>query len=43
VALVHSARYKQALRRYQAQKVWHRDFNEGATSCRLRGRGLTLW
>jgi hypothetical protein len=23
VALMHSARYQQALRRYQAQKIWH--------------------
>jgi hypothetical protein len=29
VALMHSARYQQALRRYQAQKIRRRDFNEG--------------
>jgi transposase InsO family protein len=28
VALMHSARYQQVLRRYQAQKIRHRDFNE---------------
>jgi hypothetical protein len=35
VALMHSARYQQALRRYQAQKIWHRDFNEGDLVLRL--------
>jgi hypothetical protein len=29
VALMHSARYQQALRRYQARKMRCRDFNEG--------------
>jgi hypothetical protein len=29
VALMHSARYQQALRRYQARKILCRDFNEG--------------
>jgi hypothetical protein len=29
VALMHSARYQQALRRYQARKVRRRDFSEG--------------
>jgi hypothetical protein len=29
VALMHSARYQQALRRYQAQKIRRRDFHEG--------------
>jgi hypothetical protein len=28
VALMHSARYQQALRRYQARKIRCRDFNE---------------
>jgi transposase InsO family protein len=36
VALMHSARYQQALRRYQARKVRHRDFNEGDLVLRLR-------
>jgi hypothetical protein len=36
VAMMHSARYKQALRRYQAQKIQHRDFNEGDQVIRLR-------
>jgi hypothetical protein len=30
VALMHSARYQQAMRQYQAQKIRRRDFNEGA-------------
>jgi hypothetical protein len=30
------SRYQQALRRYQAQKIWHRDFNEGDLVLRLR-------
>jgi hypothetical protein len=42
VALMHSARYKQALRRYQARKVRYRDFNKGDLVLRLhqdnRGR-----
>jgi transposase InsO family protein len=32
VALMHSARYQQALRRYQARKVRRRDFSEGTWS-----------
>jgi hypothetical protein len=36
VALMHSARYQQALRRYQAQKIQRRDFNEGDLVLRLR-------
>jgi transposase InsO family protein len=36
VALMHSARYQQALRRYQARKVRHRDFSEGDLVLRLR-------
>jgi hypothetical protein len=36
VALMHSARYQQALRRYQARKVWRRDFSEGDLVLRLR-------
>jgi transposase InsO family protein len=36
VALMHSARYQQALRRYQAQIIRHRDFNEGDLVLRLR-------
>jgi hypothetical protein len=36
VALMHSARYQQALRRYQARKIWRRDFNEGDLVLRLR-------
>jgi hypothetical protein len=42
VALMHSARYQQALRRYQARKIQRRDFNEGDLVLRLhqdnRGR-----
>jgi hypothetical protein len=42
VAMMHSARYQQVLRRYQAQKIWRRDFNEGGLVLRLhqdnRGR-----
>jgi transposase InsO family protein len=42
MALMHSASYQQALRRYQAQKVWRRDFDEGDLVLRLcqdnRGR-----
>jgi hypothetical protein len=42
VALMHSARYQQALRRYQARKIRRRDFNEGDLVLRLcqdnRGR-----
>jgi transposase InsO family protein len=36
VALMHSARCQQALRRYQARKIWRRDFNEGDLVLRLR-------
>jgi hypothetical protein len=36
VALMHSARYQQALRCYQARKVRCRDFNEGDFVLRLR-------
>jgi hypothetical protein len=36
VALMHSARYQQALRRYQARKVRRRDFCEGDLVLRLR-------
>jgi hypothetical protein len=39
---MYSARYQQALRRYQARKIWRRDFNEGDLVLRLhqgnRGR-----
>jgi hypothetical protein len=42
VALMHSARYQQALKRYQAWKIRRRDFNEGDLVLRLcqdnRGR-----
>jgi hypothetical protein len=36
VALMHSARYHQALKRYQARKIQCRDFNEGDLVLRLR-------
>jgi hypothetical protein len=36
VALMHSTRYQQALRRYQAQKIWRRDFDKGDLVLRLR-------
>jgi hypothetical protein len=36
VALMHSASYQQALRRYQAQKIQRRDFDEGDLVQRLR-------
>jgi hypothetical protein len=36
VALMHSARYQQALRRYQARKVRRRDFSKGGLVLRLR-------
>jgi hypothetical protein len=36
VAMMHSARYQQALRRYQAQKIRRRDFNEGDLVLRPR-------
>jgi hypothetical protein len=36
VALMHSAKYQQALRRHQARKVRRRDFSEGDLVLRLR-------
>jgi hypothetical protein len=36
MALMHSARYQQALRRYQARKIRRQDFNEGDLVLRLR-------
>jgi hypothetical protein len=36
VAMMHSTRFQQALRRFQAQKIWRRDFNEGDLVLRLR-------
>jgi hypothetical protein len=36
VALMHSARYQHALRRYQARKIQCRDFHEGDLVLRLR-------
>jgi hypothetical protein len=36
MALMHSARYQQALRRYEAQKIRRQDFNEGNLVLRLR-------
>jgi transposase InsO family protein len=36
MALMHSARYQQALRRHQARKIRRRDFNEGDLVLRLR-------
>jgi transposase InsO family protein len=36
VALMHSARYQQALRRNQARKIWRRDFNKVDLVLRLR-------
>jgi hypothetical protein len=36
VALMHSARYQQALRHYQARKIRRRDFSEGDLVLRLR-------
>jgi transposase InsO family protein len=36
MALMHSARYQQSLRRYQARKVRRRDFSEGDLVLRLR-------
>jgi hypothetical protein len=36
MALMHSARYQQALRRYQARKLRRRDFSEGDLVLRLR-------
>jgi hypothetical protein len=36
VALMHSARYQQSLRRYQARKVRRRDISEGDLVIRLR-------
>jgi hypothetical protein len=36
VALMHSSRYQQALRHYQARKIQRRDFNEGDLVLRPR-------
>jgi hypothetical protein len=36
VALIHPARYQQALRQYQARKIRRRDFNDGDLVIRLR-------
>jgi hypothetical protein len=36
MAMMHLARYQQALRRYQAQKIRHRDFSEGNLVLSLR-------
>jgi hypothetical protein len=36
VSMMHSARYQHALRWYQAQKIRHRDSNEGDLVLRLR-------
>jgi hypothetical protein len=36
MAMMHSARYQQSLRRYQAQKIRHRNFSEGDLVLRLR-------
>jgi hypothetical protein len=36
MAMMHLARYQQALRRYQAQKIRHRYFSEGNLVLRLR-------
>jgi transposase InsO family protein len=36
VSMMHSAKYQQALRRYQAQKIRRRDFDEGDLVLRLR-------
>ena len=36
VALLHSARYQQSLRRYQAQRIRRRDLNKGDLVLRLR-------
>jgi hypothetical protein len=36
VALMHLARYQQALRRYQVRKIRRQDFNEGDLVLRLR-------
>jgi hypothetical protein len=36
VPLMHSARYQQALRQYQARKIWRRGFDEGYLVLRLR-------
>jgi hypothetical protein len=36
MALMHSAKYQQALRRYQAPKIWRRDFDKGDLVLRLR-------
>ena len=36
MALLHLARYQRSLRRYQAQRVRHRDLNKGDLVLRLR-------
>jgi hypothetical protein len=36
VALMHSARYQQVLRRYEARKIWRQEFEEGDLVLRLR-------
>jgi hypothetical protein len=36
LAMMHSARYQQSLRRYQARKIRRRDFSEGDLVLRLR-------
>jgi hypothetical protein len=36
MAMMHSARYQQSLRRYQAQKIRHRNFSECDLVLRLR-------
>jgi hypothetical protein len=45
VAMMHSARYQQVLRRYQVQKIRCRDFNEGDLVLRLHqdNRGATSY
>jgi hypothetical protein len=40
VALMHSTRYQQSLRRYQARKIRRRDFSEGDLVLRLRQDNL---
>jgi hypothetical protein len=36
MALMHSIRYQQALRRYEARKIWRQEFEEGDLVLRLR-------
>jgi hypothetical protein len=43
VALMHSARYQQSLRRYQARKIRRRDFSEGDLVLRLRHKLSPPW